>query len=75
MDDQTLTHHNDVVYELKKIVGSNDFSAQFIKIIIISYYKKIGNNINKLQQTESLSRLAIWLSSLFPRRWVGFQTL
>ena len=31
---------------------SNNFSAQFIKII--SYYKKIGYNINVLQQTACL---------------------
>ena len=37
------------VYKLKKIVGSNTFSAQFIKII--SHYKKIGYNNNVLQQT------------------------
>ena len=41
-----------LVYKLKKIVGSNNFSAQFIKII--SYYKKIGYNINVLQQTACL---------------------
>ena len=40
------------MYKLKKIVGSNNFSAQFIKII--SYYKKIGYNINVLQQTACL---------------------
>ena len=39
-------------FELKKIVGSNNFSAQFIKII--SHYKKIGYNINVLQQTACL---------------------
>ena len=39
----------DLVYKLKKIVGSYDFSAQFIKMI--SHYKKIGYNINVLQQT------------------------
>ena len=37
------------MYKLKKIVGSDNFSAQFIKII--SHYKKIGYNINILQQT------------------------
>ena len=37
---------------MKKIVGSNNFSAQFIKII--SHYKKIGYNINVLQQTACL---------------------
>ena len=42
----------DLVYKLKKIVGSNNFSAQFIKII--SHYRKIGFNINVLQQTACL---------------------
>ena len=42
----------DLVYKLKKIVGFNNFSAQFIKII--SYYKKIGFNINVLQQTACM---------------------
>ena len=40
------------MYKLKKIVGFNNFSAHFIKII--SHYKKIGYNINVLQQTEGL---------------------
>ena len=44
--------YGDVVYKLKKIVDSNNFSAQFIKII--SHYKKIGYNINVLQQTACL---------------------
>ena len=42
----------DLVYKLKKIVGSNNFSAQFIKII--SHHKKIGYNIYVLQQTACL---------------------
>ena len=41
-----------MVTKLNKIVGSNHFSAQFIKII--SHYKKIGYNINVLQQTACL---------------------
>ena len=61
--------YGDLVYKLKKIVGSNNFSAQFIKII--SHYKKIGYNINVLQQTACLvstqSRLATLLSSLIAR--------
>ena len=44
--------YGDLVYKLKKIVGSNIFSAQFIKII--SHYKKIGYNINILQQSACL---------------------
>ena len=47
-----LDFYGDLVYKLKKIVGSNKFSAQFIKII--SHYKKIGYNINVLQQTACL---------------------
>ena len=42
----------DLVYKLKKIVGSNNFSAQFIKVVY--HYKKIGYNINVLQQTACL---------------------
>ena len=44
--------YGDLVYTLKKIVGSNNFSAQFIKII--DHYKKIGYSINVLQQTSCL---------------------
>ena len=44
--------YGDLVYKLKNIVGSNNLSAQFIKII--SHYKKIGYNINVLQQTACL---------------------
>ena len=44
--------YGDLVYKLKKIVGSNSFSAQYIKII--PHYKKIGYNINVLQQTACL---------------------
>ena len=44
--------YGDLVYKLKKIVGSDNFSAQFIKII--SHYKKISYNFNVLQQTAWL---------------------
>ena len=44
--------YGEMVYKLKKVVGSNNISAQFIKII--SHYKKIGYNINVLQQTAYL---------------------
>ena len=40
------------VPKYRRLVGSNNFSAQFIKII--SHYKKIGYNINVLQQTACL---------------------
>ena len=52
----SLTRNSDMVTlckkKMKKIVGSNNFSAQLIKII--SHYKKIGYNINVLQQTACL---------------------
>ena len=44
--------YGDLVYKLKKIVGSVNYSAQSIKII--SNYKQIGYNINVLQQTVCL---------------------
>ena len=44
--------YGNLVYKLKKIDCSNNFSAQFI--IIISHYKKIGYNINVLQQKACL---------------------
>ena len=69
--------YGDVVYKLKKIVGSNNFSAQFIKII--SHYKKIGYNINVLQQTACLVVNPITVGNftflLIARRWVRLQTL
>ena len=40
------------IYILNKIVGSHNFSAQFIRII--SHYNKICYNINALQQTACL---------------------
>ena len=41
-----------IYIQIIRHVGSNNFSAQFIKII--SHYKKIGYNINVLQQTACL---------------------
>ena len=69
--------YGDLVYKLKKIVGSNDLSAQLIKTIF--HYKKIGYNINVLQQTACLVANPITVgtlhSSLIARWWVGLQTL
>ena len=44
--------YGDLVYKLKKIVGSDHFSAQFIKIN--SHYEKTGYNNKILQQTACL---------------------
>ena len=44
--------YGDLVYKLKKIFGSHNLSAQFIKII--THYNKIGYNINALQQTACM---------------------
>ena len=63
--------YGNLVYKLKKIVGSNNFSAQFIKMI--SHYKTIGYNINVLQQTACLVVNPITfgnlVSSLIARWW------
>ena len=66
-------YYGDLVYKLKKIVGSNNLSAQFIKII--SHYEKIGYNINVLQQTACLVVNPFTVGSLIARRWVRLQTL
>ena len=72
-----LNFYGDLMYKWKKIVGSNNFSGQFIKII--SHYKKIGYNINACNRLHNWwstqSRFATLLSSLIARRWVGLQTL
>ena len=44
--------YGDLVYRLKKIVGSSGFSAQFVKIV--SRCKEIGCGIDVLQQTACL---------------------
>ena len=63
--------YGDLVYKLKNIIGSNNFSAQFIKII--SHYKKNGymycNRLYAWWSTQS--RLAILLSFLFNCTPVG----
>ena len=53
--------YGNLVYKLKKIVGSNNFSAQFIEII--SHYKKIGQNIIILQQIACLVVYSITVGS------------
>ena len=69
--------YGNLVYKLKKIVGSNHSSAHFIKMI--SHYKKIGYNINVLQQTAFLvvnpMTVGNFASSLIACRRVGHQTL
>ena len=47
-----LEFYGALVYTLKKLVCSDNFSAKFIKII--SHYKEIGYNIIVLQQTACL---------------------
>ena len=69
--------YGDLVYRLKKIAGSNNFSAQFIKII--SHYRRLAITLmycNRLYAWWSTqSWLATLLASLIARWWVGPQTL
>ena len=44
--------YGDLVYKLRKIIGKNEFSHHFKKIIV--RYKKIGYNINVMRQTACL---------------------
>ena len=60
MSDKSLLHqglsesefYGDLVYISKKIDGTNNFPAQFGKII--SHYKTSGNNINALRHSACL---------------------
>ena len=67
--------YGDLVYKLKKIVGSNNFSEQFIKIIF--HYKTLAitlmycNRLHAWWSTES--RLATLLSSLIACRGSDFR--
>ena len=64
--------HGDLVYKFREIIGKNNFSYHFKKIIV--RYKKIGYNINILRQTTDTawlliqSRLTALLTSLIARR-------
>ena len=44
--------YGDLVYKFRKIIGKNDFSYHFKKIIVL--YKKNGYNIDVLRQTACL---------------------
>ena len=65
--------YGDLVYKLKKIVGSNNCSTQFIKII--SHYKKIGYNMNVLQQTNTWCSTQSRLATLVVVRPIGVYLL
>ena len=40
--------------KFKKLIGTNDFSFQFRKIIMILRYKRIGYNLNGMWQSACL---------------------
>ena len=69
--------YGDLVYKFKKLIGSNDFSFQFRKII--TRYRRIGYNLNVMRQSACLVLTQSWLITMLPsliaRRWVGRQTL
>ena len=44
--------YGDLVYKLKKLIGINDFSFQFRKII--TRYRRIGYNLNVMRQSACL---------------------
>ena len=69
--------YGDLVYKFKKLIGINDFSFQFRKII--TRYRRIGYNLNVMRQSACLVLTQSWLITMLPsliaRRWVGRQTL
>ena len=44
--------YGDLVYKFKKLIGINDFSFQFRKII--TRYRRIGYNLNVMRQSACL---------------------
>ena len=44
--------YGDLVYKFKKLIGSNDFSFQFRKII--TRYRRLGYNLNVMRQSACL---------------------
>ena len=55
--------YGDLMYKFRKINGKNDFPYHFKKIIV--RYKKIGYNINVLQQTACLAVNPIKVNSFY----------
>ena len=67
-----MEFYGDLVYKFKTIVGRDDFSDQFRKIIV--RYKRIGYNINIMRQSTCLVFIPITVNnfaSLFNRTPVG----
>ena len=51
--------NGDLVYKLRKIIGKNDFTYHFKKIIV--RYKNIGYNLDVLRQTACLIVMAVFI--------------
>ena len=72
--------YGDMVYKFKELIGRNDFSFQFRKIITRN--RRIGYNLNVMRQSawHCLVFNLIMVDNYMPhyfiaRRWVGRQTL
>ena len=65
--------YGDLVYKMKKIAGSNNFTAQFIKII--SHYKKLAITLMYCNRIHAWWSTPTLLSCLIACQWVGLQTL
>ena len=53
--------YGDLVYKFKKLIGRNDFSFQFRKII--TRYRRIGYNLNVMRQSASLVFISIMVDN------------
>ena len=71
--------YSDLVYKLKKIIGSNNLVFQRSSLKLFAIIKRLAITLmycNRLHAWWSTqSRLPTLLSSLIARQWVGLQTL
>ena len=69
--------NGDLVYKFKKLIGRNDFSFEFRKIV--TRYRRTGYKLNVMRQSACLVLNQIMVDDMLPsliaRRWVGSQTL
>ena len=64
--------YDDLVYKFKKLIGRDDFSFQFRKII--TRHRRIGYNLNVMRQSAGLIFNPNMVDN-YAGQWVGRQTL
>ena len=62
--------YGDLVYKFKELIGRNDFSFQFRKII--TRYRRMGYNLNVMRLSACLVLTQSWLITMLPSRFECF---